>query len=148
MYISACLPYFQAFSYVAAAIAAVFAASTYFRNSNQERATWLFELYSRLYDSSSHNEIRNRIESGDTKFAESEADELLLMKLDNYLNFFEFICFLVNHNRLKRSEVLAMFDYPLRRILADNSIMRYVSRPEYGYQDLTAFLKGLSYSSN
>jgi hypothetical protein len=40
---------------------------------------------------------------------------------------------------------MAMFDYPLRRIADDNSAMRYLTKPEYGYQGLTVFLQKLRY---
>ncbi len=135
----------QAASYIFGAASAVAAALTYRHNSRQRRATWLFELYQRFYDSASHTQMRERIEAGNTKFAEEEADEALLRQLDDYLNFFEFVTFLVREKQLQRSEALAMFDYPLRHIANDNSLMRYLTKPEYGYEGLTQFLKNLSY---
>ena len=120
-------------------------ARTYWRNSAQERAKWLFELYQRFYDSDSHTEIRRMIEAGGTRFAEEEKDERLLQRLDDYLNFFEFISFLLKSGRLKKKEAMAMFDYPLRKIARDNSICRYLSRPEYGYEGLNKLLKDLGY---
>lgn len=140
------LHYVQAVSYLAAGLSALIAVFTYRRNSRQERAVWLFELYQRFYDSPSHAHMRRLVESGKTKFAETEDDEELLQKLDDYLNFFEFITFLVHQGRLKRKEALAMFDYPLRLIAKDKALMRYLSRPEYGYEGLTEFVKELGYS--
>ena len=135
----------QAVSYCAAALSALFASIAYFRNSSQERARWIFELYQKFYNSDSHIGMRVRIESGNTRFAEDETDEALLRQLDDYLNFFEFVIFLVKHSRLKKAEALDMFQYPLSTIVNDNSLMRYVTRPEYGYEGLTEFLKDLSY---
>jgi len=91
--------------------------------------------------------MQRLLESGETRFAETEEEEEedLLLKLDDYLNFFEFITFLVIQARLKQHEALAMFDYPLRLIASDNAVMRYPTRPEYGYEGLPEFVKKLSY---
>lgn len=48
-------------------------------------------------------------------------------------------------SRLKRHEALAMLDYPLRLIASDYAVMRYLTRPEYGSEGLTEFVKKLSY---
>jgi len=135
----------QAVAYCAAALSALTASIAYFRNSSQERARWIFELYQKFYSSDSHIQMRERIELGNTRFADDEKDAALLRQLDDYLNFFEFVVFLVKHSRLKKAEALDMFQYPLSKIVNDNSLMRYVTRPEYGYEGLTEFLKDLSY---
>jgi len=66
------LYYFQAASYLAAAISAFRATITYARNSRQERARWLFELYEKFYESASHVRMQRLLESGETRFAETE----------------------------------------------------------------------------
>jgi len=135
----------QAIFYASGTFAALASARAYWRNSAQERAKWLFELYQRFYDSDSHGDIRRRIETGNTRFAHEEQDEQLLQKLDDYLNFFEFISFLLRSRRLKKKEAMAMFDYPLRKMANDKPIRRYLSRPEYGYEGLNELLKDLGY---
>jgi hypothetical protein len=131
--------------YLTAIAAAAYSARTYYRNSAQERAQWLFEMYQRFYDAPGYRDIRMRIERGQTQFAQEEKDEELLQRLDDYLNFFEFISFLVKEKRLHRQEAMAMFDYPLRQLARDNSISRYLTRPEYGYEGLNELLKNLRY---
>jgi len=135
----------QVVFYLTAIIAAFYSARTYYRNSAQERAQWLFDLYQRFYESERHKRVRLLIESGKTEFAEKEEDAELLQELDDYLNFFEFISFLLAQKRLQRNEVMAMFDYPFRKMVGDNSIMRYLAHPEYGYEGLNELLKNLSY---
>ncbi len=71
----------------------------------------------------------------------------MLQELDDYLNFFEFIAYLVKRNELKREEVLAMFDYPLRRVAEDKAVSKYIFRPEYGFEELRDLLKKLGYAN-
>ncbi len=58
-----------------------------------------------------------------------------------------FIAYLVKRNELKREEVLALFDYSLRRIAKDNAVSEYIARPEYGYEELRDLLKELGYAN-
>ena len=127
-------------------LAAAVAGWTYWKNSKRERTRWLFELYQRFYEREELKPMRARIESGETGFAKEEKDSALLEQLDDYLNFFEFIAYLHERNELKKEEVAAMFDYPLRKIARDEAVSQYLSQPEYGYEGVRELLKDLGYA--
>ncbi len=137
----------QTLSYVVGAVVALWSVAQYFRNSKRERIRWLFDLYHRFYEDAALKQMRMRIEWGDTSFATEEENRQMMQELDDYLNFFEFIAYLVKRNELEREEVLAMFDYPLRRIAKDNAVSKYIARPEYGYEELRDLLKELGYAN-
>lgn len=128
-------------TYLAAIVAAMASWFQYHRNSRRERTRWLFDLYQRFYENPGLKNMRVRIDWGDTAFVSEEKDQQLMQELDDYLNFFEFIAYLLKRGELRRDEVLAMFDYPLHRIAADNSVSQHVGRPEYGYEGLRDLLK-------
>lgn len=137
----------QTCSYLVGAIVALWSLRQYFRNSARERIRWLFDLYHRFYEDASLKQMRIRIDWGDTGFVSEEKDRQLMQEFDDYLNFFEFLAYLLKRGEIKHEEVLAMFDYPLRRIAEDRAVSKYVLRPEYGYEELRDLLKELGYAN-
>jgi hypothetical protein len=131
--------------YFVAVVATIGSAWTYYRNSRRERAKWLFDLFQHFYEGDEHKQIRKLIESGETQFAIKEDDDELLQRLDNYLNFFEFLDFLNSENILTKDDVSKLFDYPLRRIDQDPAIRKYALRKEYGYEGIKHLFDILSY---
>ncbi len=131
--------------YLVAIAATIGSVITFYQNSKRERARWLFDLFQHFYEGEEHKMIRALIESGKTEFAAKEADEELLQKLDNYLNFFVFLHFLYKRRILKKEEILRLFDYPLRQIAQNPAIRRYALKPEYGYEEIKDLLEILSY---
>ncbi len=136
----------QTVSYGVGAIVALWSLRQYFRNSARERTRWLFDLYHRFYEDAALKQMRSRIDWGETSFVREETDRQLMQELDDYLNFFEFIAYLLETGELKREEILAMFDYPLRRIATDKWVCTYVQRQDYGYEGLSDLLKKLGYA--
>jgi hypothetical protein len=132
---------------VAAYVVAILAAGgswwQYRRNSARERTRWLFELYQRFYGSPGLQDMFSRIDWAETSFIEQEKPKLL-QKLDEYLNFFEFVAILHKRKELKKDEIVDMFDYPLRKIAQDQPIIKYLRRN--GYEQLDALLKDLRYA--
>ncbi|MFQ5778595.1 MAG: hypothetical protein ACE5IP_11380 [Terriglobia bacterium] len=133
--------------YLVGIAAAVVSVYQYWRNSRQERARWLFELYKRFYDGAALSDMRVRIDWGKTEFIpeEKEEDQGLFRQLDDFLNFFEFIAYLEERKELGRSEIEKMFDYPLQIVAKDENIAQYIRRPEYGYEGLRELLNKLGY---
>ena len=86
----------------------------------------------------------DRIDYEETGFVEEE-DRELLPKLDQYLNFFQFVAILYRRKKLKKKEIVDMFDYPLRKIAQDEGVLQHLRR--YGYKQLDALLKKLRYAS-
>lgn len=131
-------------AYVAAIAASGAAWWQYRRNSVRERMRWLFEMYDRFYGSEKFQDMFVRIDRGETRFVEQD-DRDLMQKLDEYLNFFEFVGILCKRQELGQQEIQEMFDYPLRKVAQEPAILRYLRGN--GYEQLDALLKDLGYAS-
>ncbi len=116
----------------------------YRQNSQQERLRWLFELYQKFYEGDSFNDMRIRVEWRDTAFISEDQNRELLLRLDDFLNFFEFVAILKRNKKLNQEEVKQMFDFPLRSIAENQDVMAYLRK--YGYEELHALLKEMSYA--
>lgn len=136
----------QGLFYLAGILAVVGSGLQYRSNSQQQRFRWLFDLYLRFYADHELQEMLSRIDWEETTFVQEE-DRDLLARLDQFLNFFEFVAILVEEKRLRLKEVAAMFDYPLRKIADDKDVAGYVARQEYGYEKLNDLLRKLGYAS-
>jgi len=133
----------QVVAYVAGAAAALISMWQYRRNSQRERAHWIYELYRRFWDQPTLRKMRERVDAADIGFLQREENDVPA-DFDDYLNFFEFIGFLRKSGELKSNEIAVMFDYSLRQIGENSAIRRYLSR--YGYEQLNALLNELRYS--
>ncbi len=133
----------EVLTYAVAVLAAGGSWWQYRRNSARERTRWLFELYQRFYDNEELQQMQRLIDWEETYFVKAEKDTAQMQNLDTYLNFFEFLAILYKRRELKKEEVLAMFEYPLRKIAEDEAISAYVNRPDYGYEYLRELLKDL-----
>lgn len=133
---------------IIAIIGAAASVYTYARNSKRERAKWLFDLFQKFYMGEEHKEIRELIESEKTAFASRQTDPELLHKLDNFLNFFEFLYYLHERGILAKTDVDQLFGYPLARIFENAHIREYVDTPEYGYEGVRHLFKVLGYSNS
>lgn len=138
----------QICAYAIGALAALFSIYQYKRNSRRERARWLFELYERFYERAELKEMRQLIEEGKTDFAAQENDLQKLQRLDDYLNFFEFIAFLRRKKELNTADVRDMFDYPLRKMADDEAVRGYIEKQTYGYEGVREILRELDYSKS
>jgi hypothetical protein len=118
---------------------------TYVRNSKRERARWIFDLFQHFYEGDEHQKIRTKIESGQTHFAGKEDDEDLLHRLDNYLNFFEFLDFLYERRILAKDDILRLFEYPLGQIQQDRDLRKYTLKEKHGYEGIKHLFDVLGY---
>lgn len=109
-------------------------------NSARERAHWLFELHQRFHQEPRFRGMRARVESRAAPFPERD-----LTRLDDYLNFFELIAWLVKRRELKVDEVLALFSYPLRMIAKNPEVLAHLR--QYDYETLEALLRRLRYTA-
>ena len=73
-------------------------------------------------------------------------DEALLRKLDDYLNFFEFIAYLWKRKELTGQEVRAVFDYSLGTIAGDAAVLEYIRQNQWGYEGLRELLDRMGYT--
>jgi hypothetical protein len=129
--------------YVIGIGAAILSVWQFRRNSKQERIRWMFEMHRRFYAEAGLGAMRMKIDEGDTQFVQEEKDTALLGQLDNYLNFFEFLAYLWSQKQLSKAEILAMFEFPLKDLSANTSVLDYIWK--WGYEWLGELLKELGY---
>jgi hypothetical protein len=140
-----CREWSQPVFYFVAILGTLGSVWTYLRNSKRERARWIFDLFQHFYEGGEHQKIRTKIESGQTDFADNEDDEELLHKLDNYLNFFEFLDFLHEKRILTKDDILRLFEYPLRQIHKDRHLRKYALKEKHGYEGVKHLFDVLGY---
>ena len=127
--------------YVAGTYAALKAASTYDRTANLERAKWVAQLYERFYEKASLKNIRDVLDD-----AHDSADIRALVATEkpeftDYLNFFEYVAYLIEIEQLKDNDVKAIFQYYLDNLRSHTSVIGYISEPNHGYEYLSHYLK-------
>ncbi len=124
----------------ATVIAAGFAAFVYWRNSRLERAKWLASLYEKFYEKENLKPVRDKLDCEDeisldiTKLIREESPEFT-----DYLNFFEFVAFLMKSKQLKYEEVEQLFGYYLNCLNSRKDVRGYIENK--GYELLNALLK-------
>jgi gamma-glutamylcyclotransferase (GGCT)/AIG2-like uncharacterized protein YtfP len=130
----------EIFMNLATGSAALFALWTYRRSAALERAKWIKELYEKFYERPDLKEIR------DTLDAQDPSEVLRLVQEEgaaftDYLNFFEFLGYLVSSRQISRQEVVDLFEYYIRRIEENPPVLAYVNDPSKGYEKLQRLLR-------
>jgi hypothetical protein len=107
----------------------------YYRNSQLQRAQWLYSLFEDFFCQSNYAQIRRLIDYNSQKEVErlrkaltTHSDEQLEEKMVDYLNFFEFIASLWLLRQLSIREICMMFDYYIRRLGDYDFVMDYLAR--------------------
>lgn len=134
--------------FVASSIAVVITGFTYRKNALRSRAEWLHKLYETFYSGDNYKEIRKRIEYNDRelltilkgRYRKGDAKlQNIEEKFTDYLNYFEFLCYLYEVKQLNEKDIKAMYDYYLRKLKEKNLVFNYIRK--YGYEKLEKFLK-------
>ena len=123
----------------------------YYRNSQLQRAQWLYFLFEKFFFQSRYSEMRQILDYADEQEIERlrasipiHADQQLEEKLVDYLNFFEFIASLWQLRQLPMREIRMMFDYYIRRLGDHDFVMKYLEDEGFeGLADLVVQVKKL-----
>lgn len=112
---------------LAAGYAGLQALQDYRARSRTEKARWTTELFHKFYEEGrQYRRVRQMIDyddlsavfelirRGEGEFSQEERD--LFDGFTDYLNFFEFVAYLLEQRQLDRPDVRAMFEYYLTRI--------------------------------
>jgi len=129
----------ESVSFVAAALAAVFAAVDFRKKVRLERARWMRDLYEKFYERVDLKAIRDKLDDGDA----AEIEELVKHEdsgFTDYLNFFEFLAFLWKSGQIKEQEVLDLFDYYLKNLRYQRTVWEYIENPARGFERLHVLL--------
>lgn len=130
----------------------------FWKEHKRHSAGMLLDAYRNFYDSSNHRRIRATLEigaadSGDRtalqkavkKSINGEAlasDEgELLHQLDDYLNFFQFIGWLLDHKDLRTSDVKGMFAYYVNDLCDERNAWLLTYIHEYSFTGLERLLR-------
>jgi hypothetical protein len=136
----------------AACFAGVMAVWEYGKRTKAEQIRWVGDLFGRFYQGNLYREIRQKVDYDDMdeivallkkgpnpEFPKEERD--LLDAFTDYLNFFEFIAFLIAKKQMESKDVSQIFDYYLRRL---NQIKQRAPVMEYlkkdGFENLRELL--------
>jgi gamma-glutamylcyclotransferase (GGCT)/AIG2-like uncharacterized protein YtfP len=134
----------------------------YWKEHGRHSAGMLLDAYKNFYDSSDHRRIRAALEIGAADSADrtalqkavgksingeacaSDEEEELLHQLDEYLNFFQFIGWLLDHKDLKASDVKGMFSYYVKDLCDEQNswLLPYIHH--YGFRGLERLLRSAS----
>lgn len=128
---------------------------TYASSVRLQRAKWMMDFYRIFFVDESYKDIRRRIDfefnetlapvltkvfyNSDQKFEKEE--QILLQRLDDYLNFFEFILELKG-SRLKQideGDFKALFSYFISRLGDFDLLKQYLGK--YDYEFISQYLK-------
>ena len=107
----------------------------YYRNSQLQRAQWLYSLFEKFFYECQYADIRQLLDYPKANeqaikrlqdVVKSHADVKLEEKFVDYLNFFEFIASLWKLGQLPMREIQMMFDYYIRRLGDYDFVMNYL----------------------
>jgi hypothetical protein len=136
----------QPLYYSVAIAAALVALWTYRENSRRERAKWMIQLYEKFYEEERYKPIREMLD------CELDSSQLPRVKelvdeedasFTDYLNFFEFVAFLAETKQIEKSDVLQLFQYYLKRMKQQHTVMAYIDNDQKGFEQLRGLLKNV-----
>jgi hypothetical protein len=144
---------------LAAFVAGLKAVKEYEDRTKAEQTRWVGDLFERFFQGKLYRRVRQKVDYDDLdnviillernkepnpEFSQEERD--LLDEFTDYLNFFEFIAFLIVKNQMASEDVRQIFDYYLRRlnqIKQQAPVMEYLEKD--GFENLHKLL--LQYKS-
>lgn len=141
-------------SVAAIVITAFFSLREYRRNIELQRLKMLDRLRYDFYVDKKFKAIRDRIDSQEgqleisrlmvkeIKWAGLTKDEdAELADFADYLNFFEYMFYLVRTKRVRAEDVDAMFDYYIKSLAETSCILEYAKSK--GFEEIQSYLEGL-----
>jgi hypothetical protein len=97
------------------------------------------DLYDKFYEHSELKKVRDLLDSDDHQQIRSIVAEEGPAFTD-YLNFFEFLGYLLESKQIKAEEVRGLFDYYLRNLKRNEAVVAYIADPTKGFEKLQKLL--------
>jgi hypothetical protein len=97
------------------------------------------DLYDKFYEHSELKKVRDLLDSDDHQQIRSIVAEEGPAFTD-YLNFFEFLGYLLESKQIKAEEVRGLFDYYLRNLKRNEAVAAYIADPTKGFEKLQKLL--------
>ena len=126
-------------------IGVIVAVITYQRNLKVKHAEWLWSLYQKFFENEQLKTVRKYLIYHPERFEKlfdaqlTEEDEVLIEKVDDFLNFFEFIASLNTLNQISEKEINMMFDYYLTAISKNEHLKTYIQTE--GFENLNQLIQ-------
>lgn len=132
----------QIVSYLVAAFAACWAVKVYRDNARRERARWADSLFSRFFVAPDYKKIRDLLDSGpdDPKVKELVKNDSA--EWTDYLNFFEFVQYLLASKQLFKEDVDALFGYYVGCLRKHPAVITYIKDKGKSFEYLRKGLLG------
>lgn len=130
---------------IISAIGVIIAVITYWRNVNVKHAEWLWNLYQKFFENEQLKTVRKYLIYEPGRFEKlfdsdiTEDDTILIEKVDDFLNFFEFIASLKKLRQIDEKEIDMMFDYYLTAISRNKHLSAYIKKE--GFENLTQLIE-------
>jgi hypothetical protein len=133
---------------VTAIVTAIKGIREYKRSIMLRRAEWIYNLYRDFYVQPHLKTVREELDSVEGRSMVEELirkevltreEEKFLSDFTDYLNFFEFIIYLMKMGALMEDDVEAMFDYYLKLFYKSKPIIEYMKKT--GYEYLAGYLE-------
>lgn len=107
-----------------------------------ERAEWFTRLYEKFFEHERLKAVRDVIDEANSLESEVLAEMVASESaaFTDYLNFFEYVAYLVSRGILSSDEVEQLFGYYLTNIRRSPLVWSYVANPEHGYELLRRLL--------
>ncbi|MGH9344611.1 MAG: hypothetical protein ACRD19_12735 [Terriglobia bacterium] len=99
------------------------------------------ELYEKFYERDGLKKVRDVLDGGDqakvVDMVTSESSDFT-----DYLNFFEFLAYLLKSKQINREEVNGLFDYYLKNLKQEKNkdVAEYIAKPQNGFEQLQELL--------
>ncbi|HVZ98894.1 MAG TPA: hypothetical protein VG841_01120 [Caulobacterales bacterium] len=135
-----------------ASLAAVGALRSYIQDVKHKQTHWLYELFRDFYENNTFIGVRRTLEYGQNP----ELNELrkaiqcnptpregveIADAFCNYLNFFEFMCNLVERRRLDRKDLERSFQFYLDNLASHRFVVEYIFEESNGFEALRKELR-------
>lgn len=98
------------------------------------------ELYEKFYERPELKGARDILDVDD-KQRVSEMVSTEEAQFTDYLNFFEFLGYLLESKQIGKNEVIGMFDYYLKNLQKHPMVLGYINNPTKGFEKLRALIK-------
>lgn len=131
---------------MAAIVGGIIAIATYQRDVRIKQTDWLYQLFEKFYEKPQYKTVRRILDNEQSPdFArlrdavERLDDTQHHEEFVDFLNFFEFICNLVEDKRMKRADMDQLFDYYLNMLSERDFVVTYAATQ--GFEALHRELK-------
>lgn len=130
------------FYYLAAPLLLIAAFVQYRSSKKLERAKWMLQLYEKFYEEPRFKRMRDILDCGVQDSAQiAQVVDKEEPEFTDYLNFFEFVSYLIRRGELDDEDVEALFAYYMDCLNHQDRVKQYIHDASKGFGKLSKRLK-------